>query len=78
MMPRYLWAYDLSTLETRVSTATDLTYFPRNIPEISFNVYTPGQKFIEFFFNELSHQNDEGNPQFVNSGMETHHISTNL
>ena len=40
--------------------------------------YTPGQKFIEFFFNELLHQDNWWNTQFVNAGMETHHISTNL
>ena len=40
--------------------------------------YTPGQKFIEFFFNELLHQDNWGNPQFVYAGMETYHISTNL
>ena len=39
-------------------------------------MYTPGQKFIEFFFKELLHQDNGGNQQFVNSGMETHHIST--
>ena len=41
-------------------------------------MYTPGQKFIEFFLNELLHRDNGGNQQFVNSGMETHHISTNL
>ena len=41
-------------------------------------LYTPGQKFIEFIFNELLHHDNRGNQQFVNSEMETHHISTNL
>ena len=40
--------------------------------------YTPGQKFIEFFFNELLHRDNGENQQFVNSGMETHRISTYL
>ena len=40
--------------------------------------YTPGQKFIEFFFDELLHRDNGRNQQMVNSGMETHHISTNL
>ena len=41
-------------------------------------MYTPGQKFIEFFFNELSHQDNGRNQQFFNAGIETHHISTIL
>ena len=41
-------------------------------------IYTPGQKFIDFFFNELSHQDNGEYQQFVNSGMETYHFSTNL
>ena len=41
-------------------------------------LYTPGQKFIELFFNELLHQDNGRNQQFVNLGMETHHISTKL
>ena len=40
--------------------------------------YTPGQKFIELFFNELSHQINGENQQFVNSGMETYHFSKKL
>ena len=32
-------------------------------------LYTPGQKFIEFFFNELSHRDNGEYHQFVNSGM---------
>ena len=35
-------------------------------------------KVYRIFFNELLHQDNWGNPQFVNAGMETHHISTNL
>ena len=34
--------------------------------------YTPGQKFIEFFFNELSHRDNGKYQQFVNSGMVTY------
>ena len=37
-------------------------------------MYTPGQKFIEFFFNELLHQDNGEYQQFVNSGMETYII----
>ena len=48
------------------------------INSVAYSLYTPGQKFIDFFFNELLHQDDGGNPQFLNSGMETHNISTNL
>ena len=40
--------------------------------------YTPGQKFIEFFFNELLHQDNGEYQQFVNSGMETYHFSKHL
>ena len=41
-------------------------------------IYTPGQKFIEFFFNELLHQDNGEYQQFVNSGMETYHFSKHL
>ena len=40
--------------------------------EAVMNLYTPGQKFIEFSFSELSHQNKGWYQQFVNSGMETY------
>ena len=46
--------------------------------KVEITLYTPGQKLIEFFLNELLHQDNSGNPQFVNAGMETHHISTHL
>ena len=35
-------------------------------------------KVYRIFFNELLHQDNGGNQQFVNAGIETHHISTNL
>ena len=41
-------------------------------------MYTPGQKFIEFFFNELLHQANGEYQQFVNSGMETYYFSKHL
>ena len=44
----------------------------------SLLLYTPGQKFIEFLFNELSHQDNGAYQQFVNSGMETYHLSKKL
>ena len=40
--------------------------------------YTPGQKFIEFFFNELSHRDNGEYQQFVNSGMVTYRFSKKL
>ena len=42
------------------------------------DLYTPGQKFIEFFFNELSHRNNGEYQQFVNSGMVTYQFSKKL
>ena len=41
-------------------------------------MYTLGQKFTEFFFNGLSHQDNGEYQQFVNSGMETYHFAKNL
>ena len=42
---------------------------------VCYIVYTPGQKFIEFLFDELSHQNEGEYQQLVISGMETYHFS---
>ena len=41
-------------------------------------MYTPGQKFIEFFFSELSHRDKGEYQQFVNSGMVTYQFSKKL
>ena len=44
----------------------------------SLGEYTPGQKLIEFVFNELSQEDNREYQQFVNSGMETYHLSNKL
>ena len=41
-------------------------------------MYTPGQNFIEFFFNELSHRDNGEYQQFVDSGMVTYQFSKKL
>ena len=45
---------------------------------LNFHMYTPGQKFIDFFFNELSHRDNGEYQQFVNSGMVTYRFSKKL
>ena len=48
------------------------------ISEQVLSLYTHDQKYIEFFFNQLLHHDNNGNQQFFISGMKTYQFSTNL